>query len=449
MRDLILLAVVLGILPFILRSPILGVLAWIWIALMNPQREVFGFLAGAQLNFVIAAVTLFAWAVSKERKTAPPNLTVILLALFVGWMCVTTFFALEQVRSGELLDRNLKTAVLLAAIAGIANTKSRIQAVIWAFAVSLAYFGVKGGAFVLASGGSYHVYGPPDSQIADNNNLGLALVLLLPLLNHLRSTSKARAVRLSVLGVMGLTIMGIMGTYSRGALLALAAMVAVSAVRSRTGIVGLVAAGLLVAAAPHVMPAQWFERMSSIQGAVQDVNEDESFARRVAAWRTSFYIATQRPTGGGFASIEHDWVAQAFPTPGGLTSGLAAHSVYFQVLGDHGFIGLALFLSVIASALFNTAMVIRATRSRPDMRWANQLARMLQVGIIAYMVGGAALSMAYYDGFLIVIILTAALYQTVKQGSSVAEEAATVPKWKTVQVENPSLPPPSPRPELT
>ena len=448
MRDLALFALLLGILPLIVRAPIVGVMAWIWISLFNPQREVYGFLSGANLNFIIAAATIFAWAISKERKTAPANLMPLLMGAFIAWTCVTTYFALVPEHAQDLLVRTIKTAVLLVAVAAIANTKSRIQAVVWAVAVSLAYFSVKGGGFVVISGGSHRVYGPPNSMIADNNQLGLALVMLLPLLYYLRATTKARLVRLACLGVMILTFIAIIGTYSRGALLAVGAMVAMLALRSRTGLLTLAVAAGLVVYAPKVLPAAWMERMSTIQG----MEADNSFAGRIEAWKTSFNVAMHRVTGGGFSSIEHDWVAQAYPISGGLPFGRAAHSVYFQVLGDHGFIGLGLYLAMLGAALLNTAMTLGATRGRPELRWANQLARMLQVSIIAYLVGGAALSMAYYDGFLVIVVLTAALHHVVKRGAVETFDAAgsPVPKWKVVDAPAPAaLPPPSARPELS
>ena len=85
MRDLILLGALLGVVPLILRTPMIGVLAWIWVALMNPQQEVYGFLHGASLNLYIALITAFAWLVSKQRKSAPFNpLTVALIIFDMG-----------------------------------------------------------------------------------------------------------------------------------------------------------------------------------------------------------------------------------------------------------------------------------------------------------------------------------------------------------------------------
>ena len=99
--------------------------------------------------------------------------------------------------------------------------------------------------------------------------------------------------------------------------------------------------------------------------------------------------------GGGFSAVNLDEVAQAFQSPGSLKAGKAAHSIYFEVLGDHGFVGLALYLLILAAAWFNTFTVLRLTRGRPDLDWANRLARTLQVSMIGFLIGGAALSMAY------------------------------------------------------
>src|SRR6185312_6914827 len=217
-RDLFLLGALLGVFPLILRAPQIGILAWIWVTLMNPQREVYGFLADFQLNLYIAVITIFAWIGSREKKIAPMNPVTVVLLLFGFWISVTTYYALQRSFSYDLWERTMKTLVLLFAVIAIANNKARIQAVVWVIILSLGYIGVKGGGFVILTGGRHHVYGPENSMIADNNDLGLALVMILPFMNYLRVTTQARWIRLCLAGAMGLTIIAVIGTYSRGAL---------------------------------------------------------------------------------------------------------------------------------------------------------------------------------------------------------------------------------------
>lgn len=425
MRDLVLLAALAGVVPLIFRAPQVGILAWIWVTLFNPQREVYGFLSNFQLNLYIALITAVAWAISRERKTVPLNSVTGLMILFGVWTCITTYFALDVEYSMVIWERVIKTLILGLAILAIVNNKARIQAVIWVMCLALGYYSVKGGGFVLGTGGSHRVMGPEDSMIEDNNSIGLAMVMLLPLLNYLRTTAKDIRTNYILLATMGLTLVAIIGTYSRGALVALAASGVAYVARSRNALIPLLMAGCVLAALPNFMPASWSERMTSIQ----DYNEDSSFAGRVAAWKTSVAIATQRPaTGGGFFAVDLDWVAQSFRSPGSLEKGRAAHSIYFEVLGDHGFVGLAIFLMLYAAAWFNTSAVLRATRGDPSMDWANKLARALQVSMVGFAVGGALLSMAYYDGFLILLALSGALLLTVRQAS--AKTAPSMPRWK-------------------
>lgn len=429
MRDLILIAALAPVLPLIFRTPFVGLLAWIWITLMNPQRAVYGFLSGFQLNLWLTLLTAAAWLASKERKALPANPLTIGLLFFGVWCSITTAFALAPAHAMMLCDRTVKSLILAFAVATLANTRARIQAAIWMVVVSLGYYALKGGGFVLMTGGHSRVYGPPDSMIADNNQLGLALILLLPLLAYLHATSRVALTRLATLATMGAALVAILGTYSRGALVALAACGAAYAMRSRSGVLALIAAVLLAGLVPSFLPSSWTQRMSTLQSA----DHDESFEGRVSAWRTSTNIALARPLGGGFAAVEHTDVVQQYESAGSLRAGKAAHSIYFEVLGDHGFVGLALYVFVLAAAWVNTFATLNAARGRPDLAWAARLARMLQVSFVGFMVGGAALSMAYYDGVLVLFALTAALAQVAREPASETQGAIAAPKWKQQQ----------------
>ena len=178
-------AVLLGVLPLIFRAPIVGVLVWIWIALMNPQRQVDGFLHGFELNVIVAAITAIAWLASKERKFVPANAFTVSLLVFAAWTGFTTANALDRAFSYELWDRTMKSVILVMLIIMIVNTKARIQAMLWIVVLSLGYYGVKGGGFAVLTGGREHVYGPEQTMIEDNNALGLALIFILPLLDYL------------------------------------------------------------------------------------------------------------------------------------------------------------------------------------------------------------------------------------------------------------------------
>jgi putative inorganic carbon (HCO3(-)) transporter len=161
------------------------------------------------------------------------------------------------------------------------------------------------------------------------------------------------------------------------------------------------------------------------------VDADSSFQGRLDAWRVATYVALDRfPFGAGFYApqlqvIFNHYLPEATPH--------AAHSIYFQVLGEHGFIGLALYLAILVLGLRNAKRVIRQTRDVPGLEWAHHLARMIRTSLIGYYVGGAALSMAYFDGYLIMFAILSCLRELCAR--AVAPEPAlpmpAVPSWRS------------------
>ena len=88
---------------------------------------------------------------------------------------------------------------------------------------------------------------------------------------------------------------------------------------------------------------------------------------------------------------------------------LAAHSIYFQVLGNHGFIGLAIFLAIFIATWRTAGWPKREKFPSPDAKWCNDLGAMCQVALAGYAVGGAFLSLAYFDlpyDIMVIVALT-------------------------------------------
>jgi O-antigen ligase len=86
-----------------------------------------------------------------------------------------------------------------------------------------------------------------------------------------------------------------------------------------------------------------------------------------------------------------------------------SHSIYFQILGHHGFIGLAIFLTLIAFTWLSASSIIRAAKKNGALMWLRDLMASVQVSLIAYLTAGAFLGLAYFDYFynLVVIVVVA------------------------------------------
>ena len=155
------------------------------------------------------------------------------------------------------------------------------------------------------------------------------------------------------------------------------------------------------------MNTDYVDRMNTIGTAAES---DDSFMGRIGAWKVSTVVALERPLfGGGFHAIqqgdvwaEHRAEAAAIGVlPAAMPSLLpkAAHSIYFEVLGDLGFVGLTLFAALFVVAWRNATAIRRMVKrsARPDLQWAGSLAGALRTSLIVFLIGGASLSAAYYD----------------------------------------------------
>jgi putative inorganic carbon (HCO3(-)) transporter len=159
MRDLLLFGIILVSLPFALRHTWIAVSLWTWISLMNPHRLAFGFIHDAPVAAVVAGTALLSLVVTRDKLRMPWSPPVVVLFLFVLWMCVTTAFAIDPVGSATQLNRILKVQVMTAVALLALHERKHIQIFIWVNVLSIAYFGVKGGMFTILKGGALRVWG--------------------------------------------------------------------------------------------------------------------------------------------------------------------------------------------------------------------------------------------------------------------------------------------------
>jgi len=165
----------------------------------------------------------------------------------------------------EQFEKVAKIFFMIMVATLVINTKERLCALVWVIALSIGFYGVKGGLFTLMTGGGFHVRGPSGTFIDGNNEIGLALCMTVPLLFFLRQIAPAALLRHAMVGAIVLTITAALGTQSRGALVGLAAMGTFLWLKSRNKVqIGLLIAASLLILVPF-MPDAWTERMYSIR----------------------------------------------------------------------------------------------------------------------------------------------------------------------------------------
>jgi probable O-glycosylation ligase (exosortase A-associated) len=150
------------------------------------------------------------------------------------------------------------------------------------------------------------------------------------------------------------------------------------------------------------MPSSWESRMSTIES----FQSDNSAMGRIEAWKMTINLANRQFFGGGFEIYRPD--IYALFAPDSLQQ-QGAHSIYFSVLGEHGYLGLFLFLGIWALAFRLANQIRREAKQRKETQWLHNLASMCQVSLVGYLVGGAFLSLAYFDlpyNILVVLVVS-------------------------------------------
>ena len=305
------------------------------------------------------------------------------------------------------------------------NSKRDLMLFVWVITLSVALLGVKGGLYTLRGGGEGLVLGP-GGFIGDNNQFAVAVIITIPLVYFLFTQTANRWVRLGLVATMAFCALSALGSHSRGALVAIAGTAAFLWLKSKhrfaVGAAIVVLAPLMFA----FMPERWEARMrTSI-----NYEEDGSAMGRIYTWQTLTKIANDRPlVGGGFAAYESPTYLLYHTAPDVPRS---AHNVYFQVLGEHGYVALGLFLLIWFFTWRDAAWIVRSTRGREDLKWAHSLASMIQVSMVAYLVGGLFVNIAYWDMpyFLLVAVVVArsiAQEQMERQPARPAEQSQPHP----------------------
>jgi probable O-glycosylation ligase (exosortase A-associated) len=403
-----------GALGLTVPYPYVGVLLWSWFALQQPHQEVFGFAHTAPLNFILAAVTLLAWFFSRERKTPPAGFIFWMLVIFLLWMALNLFFAYNLENSLFYWDQTWKTFVLGFVVAAMSTSRVRMYALVWTIVIPLFYYGVKGGIFTILTGGHYHVLGPWGSQIADNNKLALALLMVLPLANYLRLQVADRRISWLLRIAIGLTTIAVVGSQSRGALIGLGALGMFMLLRARNRFVYLAMGAVFVLFIVNFMPETFFQRAATISEATDfsarpASGTDLSLQARFDSWRVALgYASDHFPFGAGFNGLAVPEIYNHY-VPEHVA--FVAHSIYFQVLGDQGFVGLAIYLIILAAAFFKCWRIMSVTKDAPEQRWTYDLALAIQASLFVFCVAGAALSMAYYDLLIINLAMLLPLWE--------------------------------------
>lgn len=415
-RDVLVTVAILSTLPACLFRPWLGLLVWAWIGYMNPHRLTWGFAYELPFAMLVALATLVGAVFTNDRK---PFLwtreTLLVLALW-GWFTVTTFFAMYPEPAWAKWTEFSKILLMALLTISFFQDRTRLRILLLVIVASLGFYGFKGGLNALATGGDTMILGAPGSFFEANTEASLVLNMSLPIALYLAREEERRWLRNLLRAIFVLTVFAIPFTYSRAGIVGLAVVLSVLFLRARRRllVIPLVVLG--------VLGFMWFapERLFSRIDTIQHYDLDESAQLRLMSWQVAWDIARDYPVlGGGFKVFlqraTYDIYLPEYPRPFGHD----AHSIYFNLLGEHGWVGLGLFVVLLVCTLSTLQRLGQVGKTSPERAWISNYARMVQASILAWLVTGAFLSVAYFDLAYQLIIVTVILKGLAREGAPV------------------------------
>jgi len=410
MRDLLLLLLLPVLIFATAKRPFIGVGIWLWTALFFPNGWVYGVASVIRFNLLFAGIAILGYFAAKDKPKIKMGSTGFLVLLFFIWTTLSSAMGLGNPDiTWELWSRFSKVVMLFVMVLLVIEDKLHVDFLLWCVALSVGFYADLEGLKFVASGGGHQISGMPTHVLGDRNELAVAFVMTLPICFYLLGEygKRSRLLQIALLGTISMLVIAVIGTMSRGGFIALTMLAGYLYIKSDRKVLLTILIVALVIGMSYIVSSDWSARISTIKSA----EHDDSFMGRVVAWKLSFIMAVRHPIfGGGFKALEYfpvwadlskdflsySWFYTGDAVPNS-SAGRAAHSVYFQVLGDHGFVGLFIYLSAMVTAFFKARRVAKRARLQGAPAWIANAATMVQLSLFAFALGGAALSFAYFD----------------------------------------------------
>lgn len=419
MRDIVFVIAFIILFFLSLKRPFVAVSLWIWSGLFVPSYWLYGFASSYSYNTMFALSTMLGYLFYKRKPEFKVNIIFIFVLLFFIQTTITSFYALAPsfIVWGDW--ENFSKVILFFIFTSlIIRSRNQFNFFIWAIVLSISFMGFVEGLKYISSGGYHHIKGPSGNILSDNNHMAVALCMTLPLISYLIPETNEKLIKNGLRVMFVICIIAILGTYSRGGFIGLVIVLGYFLLKTQHKIKGIITIVFVGILASVYVSSSWINRMDSIDNPM----DSGSFTTRINSWKIHTLMALDRPfVGGGFkgALMGEQWRRLAvdidkfdfIPTPPPGNKGWAAHSIYFQALGDQGFPGLFLFLSIIFLCFMKLTSIEKYylnLGSKED--WHSNLAKMIKVSLMAYCVAGAAVSLAYVELLYAILSATSCLY---------------------------------------
>ncbi|MBC8504487.1 MAG: O-antigen ligase family protein [Chloroflexi bacterium] len=369
------------------------------------------------LLLAAAALTVLGWHILITRKIRPywsPELTA--LAVFFALVTLGVLLAVNRsVAMTTFTGIYVKIGIMTLAVAWMTRESKDFSLaskmiVVAGIAIALVALSNKANGIGLVEGTRVTIGRDIRSNLGDPNDLSLVLMFPMAFAVSLIMTPKIGTLA-KTLGIIGAPLLfsAVMATQSRGGLLGIMAVFAVFGyrrVKSKVLFFSMGGIGALV-----LLALAGIDDRAS--GGASEEGIDESAMGRIYAWQAAWGMALARPlTGVGLDNFYHNYY---FYSPHWDGKNHAVHSTWFGVMAETGFLGLAVFITLIVLLLKSASRSLQrieaVTTPEPGVHAASQA---VLAGLIATLVSGTFLTQGFTWPLYILTALVVAVGHWVK-----------------------------------
>lgn len=365
MSDIYIFLFILISIYFSLRNPVIAFCLNIWIDLIKPQAITFGFIHNQPLS-AIAFFTLFISLVINIRKLKFSNLKVhfLFFLLFIPLITYTTYQSNYLEAALFKYDWVLKCMLIYILLPAIINSRKSFELILLTYMLSLYFHIIAGGVKTLFGGGGYGIrlsaYAEANAGLGESSTLALISVISIPLLifvNNQVSLVKEMPLKKPIFYfLLTVSFACCVGTFARTGLIGLAVLTLIAIMKSSRKILYLSFATVIALVILSFSSNSWKERM----GTINNANQESSALGRIVVWKWTLDFVKENPMGGGFVAYLNNAGLLDIYHETEVSFGNKAkafHNIYFEVLGEQGYVGLFLYLMYFYSSFKATKIL--------------------------------------------------------------------------------------------
>ncbi len=426
MLDLALMLFVVAFLAAGFRRPFVWVLAYLYIDILAPQKIGWSLTSALPISLIAFCAAFAGWLLVDPKRGSRFTFRQFLMLCLLIYCGISTSFADFPVEAAEKWAWVWKALFFAIFFPLTLTTRLRIEGAALIMVLTVSAIIISAGIKTALGGGGYeslYFFVNDNSGLYESSTLATVAIAIIPLIvwftRHGTVFVPDWRVKAFAYPLIFACLLIPVGTEARTGLICIAVLGVLMLRDVKRRLAFMVAGCLVGLVALPFLPQSYYERMATIGSP----SGDESASTRMAVWEWTLDYVGENPLGGGFDAYRGNSFTYDMPVSqkSGNTTAVeyrevtddarAYHSAIFEMLGEQGWPGLALWLWLQLLGVWQMERLRRRWKDRgPPDSWQAPLASALQFGQIIYLVGSLFQGIAYQPFILMFIGLQCALW---------------------------------------